>query len=338
MFKRHSSLAQSAWLDLVRLCQDEAASELRGTAIRVERGGRAYWYDSYRVGSDVRRSYIGPEDADLMARLAAHEDLRQERAGRREVRARLVRVLRAEGVAATDAATGSLLAGFAGAGVFRLGGTVIGTHAFRLYEGMLGLRLSLDEAAVTQDLDIASFEQLSVAIGDEARPPLRDVLTSFAYEPLPSLKASKVWRWQNRKDGTMVEFLTPSFRAAEDLRDLPALGVAAQSLHYLNFLIAEPVAAVALYRSGVLVQVPRPERFAIHKLIVASRRRGEERLKAQKDLAQAAMLIKVLAEDRPDDLSDAYTNARAEGAKWSELIDKSLKQLPQARALLDGLG
>ncbi|WP_241560124.1 GSU2403 family nucleotidyltransferase fold protein [Solirhodobacter olei] len=27
----------------------------------------------------------------------------------------------------------------------------------------------------------------------------------------------------------------------------------------------------ALYRSGVLVQIPQPERFAIHKLIVADR-------------------------------------------------------------------
>lgn len=52
---------------------------------------------------------------------------------------------------------------------------------------------------------------------------------------------------------------TPSFHPEEDVRDLPALGVAAQSLHFLNFLIAEPIKAAALYRSGVLIQIPRPE-------------------------------------------------------------------------------
>ncbi len=78
----------------------------------------------------------------------------------------------------------------------------------------------------------------------------------------------------------MIEFLTPAF-GEENLRDLPALGVSAQALNYLNYLIAKPIAAAALYRAGILVQVPRPERYAIHKLIVADRRRdGPERLKA----------------------------------------------------------
>ena len=72
----------------------------------------------------------------------------------------------------------------------------------------------------------------------------------------------------------MVEFLTPSFRPEEGIRDLPALGVSAQSRHFLNCLIGQPIKAAALYRSGVLVQIPRPEAFAIHKLIAADRRRG----------------------------------------------------------------
>ena len=42
-----------------------------------------------------------------------------------------------------------------------------------------------------------------------------------------------------------------------------ALGVSAQALHHLNYLIAEPIQAAVLYRSGVLVQIPRPERYAI---------------------------------------------------------------------------
>ncbi|MGB8818866.1 MAG: GSU2403 family nucleotidyltransferase fold protein [Rhizobiaceae bacterium] len=337
MLARHSRLAQSAYLDLVRMLQDEAVGEVRGAAVRVLRGGKAYWYDSYRVGAQVKRAYIGPETPELLARLDGQEKLKADAAERQAARARLVRVLRAEGLASTDAPTGSLYAGLAGAGVFRLGGTVIGTHAFRLYEGLLGLRLSLDDAAMTNDLDIASFEHLSVAVEDVAEPPVSDVLKGFDYEPVPGLKAGKVWRWRSRKDGALVEFLTPSFRKAEDLRPLTALGVMAQSLHFLNYLIAEPVPAAALYRSGVLVQVPRPERYAVHKLIVAARRRGEDLLKADKDRAQAAMLIDALCQDRPDDLKDALETARGQGPKWGGLIDKSLRRMALTRALVEEL-
>ncbi|WP_269746877.1 GSU2403 family nucleotidyltransferase fold protein [Oceanibaculum pacificum] len=39
---------------------------------------------------------------------------------------------------------------------------------------------------------------------------------------------------------------------------------------------AEPIPAAVIYRRGILVQIPRPERFAIHKLIVSERRRGRD--------------------------------------------------------------
>ena len=81
-----------------------------------------------------------------------------------------------------------------------------------------------------------------------------------------------------------LEFLTPAFRPEEEIRDLPALGVSAQSRHFLTYLIADPIKAAVLNRSGVLVQIPRPKRFAIHKLIVADRRRGgPDALKSVKD-------------------------------------------------------
>lgn len=136
----------------------------------------------------------------------------------------------------------------------------------------------------------------------------------------------------------MVEFLTPSFRPEEDIRPLPALGVSAQSLHYLNYLIAGPIKAAVLYRSGVLVQIPQPERFAIHKLIVADRRRaGPDQFKSIKDRAQAAFLIRALAQDRPEELREAYDIALASGPRWGERIAASLKRMPETAALLAGL-
>jgi hypothetical protein len=137
--------------------------------------------------------------------------------------------------------------------------------------------------------------------------------------------------------GQLVEFLTPAF-GEETIRYLPALGVNAQALNYLNFLIAEPIHAAAIYRSGVLVQVPRPERYAIHKLIIADRRRdGAGSLKASKDREQAAFLIEAMAEDRPDDLRRAYVTAMDVGPRWREHISNSLKRMHDTMNILNGI-
>ena len=153
---------------------------------------------------------------------------------------------------------------------------------------------------------------------------------------MPSLEQGRTWRWRQTAGNALVEFLTPAF-GDEGLRDLPALGVQAQALHYLNYLLADPIPAAIPYRSGVLVQIPRPERFAIHKLIVADRRRADDRLKAAKDRAQAALLIAVLAKDRPEDLAEALEDARARGPRWRDRINASLAKLPESAAQLSGL-
>ncbi|MEO1329335.1 MAG: GSU2403 family nucleotidyltransferase fold protein [Pseudomonadota bacterium] len=346
MLQRHSSTAHSAYADLRRSLLDERATEIRGTPVRVERNGRRYWYDNYRVGAEVKRRYIGEETEALLETLTRHRALRAERDERRRKRTRLVRLLRNEGYLNVDPATGSLLNALASAGVFRLGGTLVGTNAFRLYEGELGVRMALDDAAMTNDLDIASFERLSLALAadDGVDPKMEDVLGEFQFAPAPSLERGKTWRWRQTRSETFVEFLTPSFDDEEGLRELPALGVSAQSLHFLNYLIAEPIQAVALYRSGVLVQAPRPERYAIQKLIVSERRRdGIDSLKSEKDRRQAAFLIDILAEDRPDELAEALEDARSQGlrgrgAKWREKIDAALKRMPETAAKLAALG
>lgn len=81
--------------------------------------------------------------------------------------------------------------------------------------------------------------------------------------------------------------------------------------------IADPIDAAAVYREGVLGKLPRPERFAIHKLIVADRRlEGPDSRKARKDLMQVELLASALAEDRPADLAEAYADAIERGPKW----------------------
>ena len=152
---------------------------------------------------------------------------------------------------------------------------------------------------------------------------------------MPSLKPENVWRWKQTRNDLLVEFQTPSFDEDETIRPLAALGVDAHSFHHLNYLIQEPIHAAVLYRGGVLVQIPQPERFAIHKLIVADRRRdGPTSFKATKDRAQAAFLISTLAKDRPDELREAYQIARAIGPRWEQRLDQTLTRMPDSNAIL----
>jgi hypothetical protein len=337
MVRAHSITAHSAYHDLLRLLQDEAVSDIVGTPHKLMRNGRGYWYDMFRVGTTVRNRYLGEDSDEMAARIARHRDIAAAGKERAAERGRLIRLLRSQGLPSLDRETGALLSAMEKSGVFRLGGTVVGTQAFRLYEAELGIALSGSETAQTGDIDIASFERLSFALDDQIATGIADTLLPLEFVPVPSLKGASVWRWKHSRSGTLVEFLTPSFRPEEDIRELPALGVSAQSLHFLNFLIANPIKAAALYRSGVLVQIPRPEAYAIHKLIVADRRAGTDRIKAAKDRLQADVLIRILAEDRPDDLREAHQDAISRGPQWQRHIAASLKRLPEAAARLASL-
>lgn len=333
----HSRAAQVAYQDLLRMHLDEAASEVVGSIEERQRNGRTYLYDRFRLGTVMKSRYLGEDSPALRDRLARAAELKAQAQDRKKRMSRLVRVLRAEGMIGTDRETGSLLLAFARAGVFRLGGTLIGTGAYALYQGELGVRFDSEELAQTGDIDFASFERLSVALGDRVEEEPGDILQAMKFEAVPGVFGREVWKWRQSGGEAMVEFLTPAF-GEEGIKPLPALGVSAQALNYLNFLIAGPIHALAIYRSGVLVQIPRPERFAIHKLIVASRRHGgPDEAKARKDRAQAEFLIRILAEDRPDDLAEAYENALSQGPRWRERIASSLGFMPATKDLIRGL-
>ncbi|MGH7105560.1 MAG: GSU2403 family nucleotidyltransferase fold protein, partial [Acetobacteraceae bacterium] len=107
------------------------------------------------------------------------------------------------------------------------------------------------------------------------------------------------------------------------------------------------VPAVVLHDAGVLVNVPSPARYAVHKLIVAQRRK-EGSAKVDKDLKQAEALIDALVVRRPHDLRDAWSEAAGRGPKWRELLtmglsmivpavrDRALHALGATRSILPG--
>lgn len=331
---RLSLSVHTTYQDLLEAHRMRAVVEIGGSPFLKELPQGKYWYTRQRVGDRVVDRYVGPDSEELQTRIEALHQSHEERKKFDRRCAALVAQLRAAGLPAVDRQTGSILAAMARVGVFRLGGTLVGTHAFRLYGAELGAAFP-GVLAATQDVDIAAFENLKLVIDDEAHPSLAETLKGLSLEPAPGLDPKgRSTRWMMRSGGAMVDFLVPRMREDKEIVRIEPLGIHAQALPFLNFLIAEPIPAVALYRSGVLVQIPRPERYAVHKLIVARRRTGPNLGKAPKDLAQAEALIRVLVEDRPHELWGAYETALKNGPKWRDAISASLKQRPEIGRLI----
>ena len=75
----------------------------------------------------------------------------------------------------------------------------------------------------------------------------------------------------------------------------------------------------------------------MHKLIVSQIRGGRDRDKAAKDLAQARVLIDALADDRQEDLRDAWLDLLSRGAEWSEPARRALCKAPDAAEIIEQL-
>lgn len=303
-----------------------------GRFVTVPVKGRNYWYFDLPTPNGDKRRYVGPHsDEEITARVNAHKEIKDDIRERR----RIVSTLRRAGLPGPDPFAGDITKALADAGLFRLRAVLIGSVAFGTYAGLLGVRLP-SSAMQTGDADFAQDFAISAEVGDSL-PPVLEILQSVdpGFRPIPHQSdRAKVTAFINGK-GYRVEFLTGN-RGSNDYAGKPSSmsalgGASAENLRFLDYLIYEPVRTVLLHREGVNVLVPAPERYAVHKLIVASRRLTDAlgRAKADKDRSQAALLLEALVETRQSDvLAVAYEEAWERGPSWQDGITNSLKRLP----------
>lgn len=322
---------QTTYANLLQAHLNQPSFDFDGAPFKLEKRGKLYWYVNQRGlgASPPRQRYLGPDTDEMRQRIDAMRDERADRDTVREACTRMVAQLRAGGMPGMDRQTGTALRALVRSGVFRLGGTLVGTQAFRHYDLELGVVLSGNDPTdqrlrETQDLDIASFERLSKTVDDATDPDLAQALTDLGFKPKNRLESKKPTSWRHAQSVYDIDFLTPCFD--DDLKPvhLASLNVWAQGLHYLDFLIKDPMPAVSIYMEGLLVQVPRPERFAVHKLIVSQKRAAGSGAKARKDVQQARAIIWAMAEDRSLELKAAIAEADSMGGKWREALDQAL--------------
>ena len=324
-----SLTTQTLYAELLDRCTTgsfEAEFPLNGSFVRVRVKDRNYWYfqQGTRDASGKQpRKYVGPDTPEVEQLIANHGHAKNDYRERRHLAASLRRA----GFQSPPDGVGAVLQALSSAGIFRVRAVVVGTTAYQAYGPMLGIRLP-HAALQTGDLDIAQFSAVSVAISkDEQTPPLLDILRQAdpSFRAVPHTAAPTVAASYVSEQGFRVEVLTESRGPERDSPPrLPSIGTHAQPLRFLDFLIRDEVPAVILYDAGVLVNVPAPARYALHKLIVAQRRtKGTPKI--DKDIQQAASLIDVLAQRRPADLREAWQEAVGRGPKWRELLTRGLR-------------
>ncbi|NEV02236.1 GSU2403 family nucleotidyltransferase fold protein, partial [Bradyrhizobium uaiense] len=159
----------------------------------------------------------------------------------------------------------------------------------------------------------------------DSMPPILDVLRQVdpTFREVPSQADGRLSTRFVSRGNFNVEFLTPNQSSDEQ-----ALGGAAASpLRFLDYLIYQPIRAVLLHGAGVAVLVPSPERYAIHKLIVGSRRKVDRdaTAKSAKDRLQARSIIEAMIANRQHaDLASALTEAWDRGDQWRAAIRTSI--------------
>jgi hypothetical protein len=309
---------------------------LKGRFVSVTIKGNDYWYFDCPTESGNKRTYVGPKsDEEISKRVAAFKDIKDDLRARRKLVSTLTREA---GMASPERFTGDVVEALANAGLFRLRSVLVGTVAFQTYSGILGVRLPIS-ALQTGDADFAQFHSVSTAVQDTI-PPILDVLQQVdpTFREIPHQNdGRKTTQFQN-KEKYKVEFLTPNtgsdFNSGKPV-NMPALGgAAAEPLRLLDYLIYEPVRSVLLHKSGISVNVPAPERYAVHKLIVAAKRRSDDNgaNKRSKDVRQAALLMHALiATRRQSDLAIAFCEAWNRGQAWEDGISRGLSYVPPSQ-------
>lgn len=342
LYTELSLSAQTAYAELLDRTRSyeltRSVAGLAGSFQRLTRGANRYWYFAWRDPgtSTPRLLYVGPDTAPVRATVERLQAAPAPPALAPPARAAIV-----HGCAPMAARHFRILRRLADYGLFRVGGVLVGTHAFVALGNMLGLRW--EQGAATLDIDVAhAGRNLSVALPANMPVDVHGALDSLELGLLPIGELDGRVGAQYRSPlaaDLRVDFLTPMTRSGRAERNA-ALNVALEPLKFMEFSLEAPEQAVAFASSGaVLVNVPAPARFAVHKLIVYGERPARERTKARKDLYQAAAVTQSLADGgRAEEVAEAWQDALRRGAGWRRRAQAGLGALIREYPEIDRSG
>ncbi len=293
--------------------------------------GKRYWYLYISIGSRRTEHYLGEESTELLDKIDDEKGKWSSNEDDRDLRARLVAMLIGGGMSALGKEEGKVIALLERNGVFLAGAALVGTMAFRAYANMLGV--SWPDNIGTQDIDLAADNRYALAL-PRGKINLGQLIldSGMGFFEVPALgreQPSTSYKIRNRE--LIVDVLAP-MRGRETARPvhLEAFDTYASPLRHLDYLLEEVQPAVLLYGHGIMINVPTPGRFAIHKCVISQKRPAAQAAKSLKDRSQAEQVFTVLLQDRPADITLAHDAAKSQGNKFLDHFDAGLDLLDPA--------
>ncbi len=322
--------AQTAYAQLLdaTLSADHLRSvaDLPGSFAQKVVKGSPYWYYQYTEPSGkLKQVYVGPDNAAVRGLI--------NRSGHPGVVQSLIPLVRsalALGCAPVFPRQLKVIARLADYGFFRAGGVLIGTHAFLAYGNMLGLRWG--DSSQTQDIDFAhAGKRVSLVLPSTLEVKTQNAIESLAmgFLPVSGLSGKSGATYLNPKEPEFrLDFLTVPHRNGDEIFTHPQLNVPLQPLKFMEFSLENVQHAVLVDPAGaVLVNVPHPARYALHKLIVYGEREGAFAAKSKKDLHQAASLLAYYREHGKWDIDEAWTDLVSRGKGWVRRAKQGVEAL-----------
>jgi hypothetical protein len=325
--RRHEKAFSLLFAELGAAASEQSATFL-GTpgnvTERTNESGTRFWVHRYSNAVGRRQEvYLGRvDDHSVSARL----DALQKRIEEANATIASVRVLARAGFATVDRKTHATLASLHNHGVFRAGALLVGAHAFGALVNALGVKTV---PYATEDIDIARPEALALP----ELPAFLDMLRQTGIEvPALDQREHATSFKEGGRSRLRVDLLVPSAGQDYSTVAVPELKTHAKGLPYLRYLLSDSQFVPVLSPHGaVLVRVPVPERYAIHKLMV-SQLRAKTSTKSAKDLRQAAILIDAVVEGFPGAIEDALASVPKSAAKYVRRGVKALESYLPASA------
>lgn len=312
---------------------------LPGAFGKKTKNGNDHWYFRTSEGGHGRSEfYVGPDTPQTRQLVEAYQSLRKDAEETEADLHRMASMLLAGGCSATDHASSRVIRALASSGFFRQGGVLVGTHAFVALGNLLGVRWR--GSSRTQDIDVASFRTLEVAV-----PPMTEGVwttleaLNMGFLPTPGLDPrNPSTSYSIRGQKLRVDLLTTASRKGPFAPVfIPRFNASALPMLFMDYLLEGSVKGLVINGGATLVNLPNPAHFGFHKILVSGERPVTEQAKARKDLAQAGELLTHLLEIRPGDLELAYD--KLEGKALHRRVAKGIRSgLAEHRELVDFVG
>ncbi|MFA7269781.1 MAG: GSU2403 family nucleotidyltransferase fold protein, partial [Sterolibacterium sp.] len=250
---------------------------VRGSAYRITKDDRTYWYWQVSTPAGNRKVFVGRDSEETRAAVARLETQRQEHAELSEGLKRASAAFLASGGMSNEPSHFRVMDKLAQAGLFRKGLVLVGSHGFVSIGNALGVRWN--SHMKTSDLDLARSQSIAIAVPTDSGETLsvpdvaKSADNSFFLVPEldPRAPSSTL---MSRKTKVRIDFLTTQKSSDKTgTKYFPDIDITATPLRFMDYLLSgQNFKGLIVGNYAIPVMLPDPARFAVHKLIIAQER------------------------------------------------------------------